>query len=441
MFLVDGGASSEGVPPRVLQEIARREDAAEQLIGWVQLAIVVAFAALYFAAPRAEGSSGQNFVPATLFAYFLFTVLRIGLSYRFTLPWWYLILSIFTDVLLLCGLIFSFHIQYSQPVAFSLKVPTMVYLFIFIALRALRFDPRYVLVAGLTAAGGWFLMVLYALQSDMGEMHITRNFVEYLTSNSILIGAEIDKIVTLLGVTFILSLALYRARFMGFIAARSSSAAEDLRRFFAPEVFNSITNGVELPGSGHCETRQAAVLFVDVRGFTPIAESLPAATVMQVLAHYQQTALAEIQRFDGRVDKFLGDGILATFGAVQTSETYAADALRAAEAVVAALDTAAIEIAGIGWPGVFRIGAAVAAGPLTVGVIGASGRLEYTVIGNPVNLAAKLENANKAQRTRALTDLATFEIARAQGYSADLPLRHGTAVAGMAHLIDLAVVA
>ena len=440
-FVLDGGPSSEGLPARVMAEIDRREDRAERLIGWVQLSILIAFAALYAVTPRAEGGSGENFVPATLAVYFVFTLFRLGLSYRITLPWWFLILSILIDVALLCGLIFSFHIQYHQPAAFYLKAPTMVYLFIFISLRALRFDPRFVLMAGLIAALGWLAMVGYALNSDMGEMRITRNYVQYLTSNSILIGAEIDKALALLGVTLVLSMALYRARRVLFVAVEANSAADDLGRFFSPEVARSITSADDAPGTRTSETREAAILFVDVRGFTPVAETLEAGVVMDVLALYQRTALEEVERFGGQVDKFMGDGILATFGAVGKSRTYAADALNAAQAILARLDAAAAEFGASGWHGPFRTCASVAAGPVRVGVIGAQGRYEFTVIGNAVNLAAKLENANKAEGTRALTDRATWELAKAQGFAEPLTPRPGRAVSGLAHPVDLAVLA
>ena len=441
-YIRAGGPVAAALPARVRTEIDRREAAAERLIGWVQLGFVVFFATLYAIAPRAEGSAGATFVPATLAAYMVFTLFRLALSYRVTLPGWFLMLSMVVDVALLCGMIFSFHIQYGQPAAFYLKAPTMIYLFIFIALRALRFDPRYVLLSGLIAVAGWVSMVGYALWADMGEMFITRNYVEYLTSNAILIGAEIDKVITLLGVTLILSFAQYRARAVFFDAIRSHSAAEDLSQFFAPEVARTITAAETLPGAGTSETREAAILFVDVRGFSTTAATLPPEVVMQVLARYQKTAQDVIARHDGHIDKFIGDGILATFGAVGPTETYAADALHAAREVIVALDALAPDCAALGWPGPFRTGAAVASGRVTVGVVGGGGRLEFTVIGHAVNLASKLETANKDQGTRALTDLATLHLAQAQGHpQQDLPLRPGTTIIGLAEPVDLVVLA
>ncbi|MFN4157423.1 MAG: adenylate/guanylate cyclase domain-containing protein [Gemmobacter sp.] len=446
-YLAGGGPRGRGIPARVAAAIDRREAAAERSIGWVQLAFVVFFGALYLLAPRAEGAVGISIVPTVLSVYFAFTLFRLALSYRITLPGWLLVLSILVDVGILCALILSFPIQYAQPAAFSLKAPTMIYLFIFISLRALRFDPRFVLIAGLAATLGWGLIVLRALTSDMGQMRITRNYVEYLTSNTILIGAEIDKLVTLLGVTFILSFALYRARDVFFDAMQARAEAEDLKKFFAPEVARSITGSEALPAAGHSEQREAAMLFVDVRSFSDTAARMEPGDVMAVLARYQEVAVEAIQRHGGQIDKFLGDGILATFGALRDSPAHAADALRAGCAVMAALDGVQGDMAARGWPGAFRTGAAVAAGLVTVGVVGAAGRLEFTVIGNAVNRAAKLEAANKVLGTRMLTDLATLRAAVAQGYAGAqgdagaAPEVRRVAVAGLGEAVDVVVVA
>lgn len=441
-YITRGGPTADGIPARVRAEIAEREAAAERLIGWVQLGVVVFFATLYSIAPRAEGGGGFNFVPITLAAYFLFTVLRVVLSYRIVLPEWYLIVSIVVDVALLCGLIFSFHIQYQQHPAFYLKAPTLMYVFIFIGLRALRFDPRFVLTTGLIAVGGWLVLVAYALFGDMGRMHITRNYIEYLTSNAILIGAELDKTIVILGVTAILSLALYRGRQILFDSIQDHAAAEDLKRFFAPEVATSITGSDESVMAGQGETRNAAILLVDVRSFTSTAETLAPEVVMRVLARYQEIVLPVIEQHNGRVDKFLGDGILATFGAVRRNDHYAADAMRAAAAIIGETDKHTAAFRALGWPKTLSVGAAVACGGVTVGVVGARDRLEFTVIGNAVNLAAKLEDANKTQGTRVLTDSDSFERACIQGYErTDCEIRRGAAIAGISHPVDLVVIA
>ena len=441
-YILRGGPPEDGLPDRVRDDIRAREASSEHLIGWVQLGLVLFFTTLYAIAPRAEGTAGFNFVPYALTAYFLFTVTRLILSYRYELPEWYLLVSIFVDMSLLVGLIFSFHIQYDQHPTFYLKTPTLMYVFLFIGLRALRFDPRFVLTTGLVAVVGWLGLVFYAVVADMDSMRVTRNYVEYLTGNNILIGAELDKTMVILAVTIILSVALYRGRSMLFEATKDHAAAMDLRRFFSPEVAASITEADTELQAGEGSQREAAILYADIRSFTATSATLAPETVLAVLAEYQNMAVEVIVEEGGRVDKFLGDGILATFGAVQDSETYAADALRAATRLVDSAEREQQRFQEAGWPHALQIGTAVSAGPVTVGVIGSKRRLEFTVIGDAVNRAAKLEDANKIQRSKALTDRATFELALAQGL--DVPLleaRPQVDVAGMKAPVDLVLLA
>ena len=80
---------------------------------------------------------------------------RLVLAYRRLLPEWMLYVSVVADMALLMGLIYSFHYKYAQPAVFYLKVPTLLYVFLFIALRALRFEARFVVFTGLTAIAGW----------------------------------------------------------------------------------------------------------------------------------------------------------------------------------------------------------------------------------------------------------------------------------------------
>jgi len=439
-YIVRGGPTAEGIPARVRTEISQHEAVSERLIGWVQLSLVLFFTVLYAVAPRAEGTDGFNFVPVALGIYFLFTILRLFLSYRYNLPEWFLLISIGADMALLVGLIFSFHIQYNQHPTFYLKTPTLMYVFIFIALRALRFDPRFVLTTGLVAVGGWLGLVFYAAIADMDGMRVTRNYVEYLTGNTILIGAEIDKTMVILAVTVVLTAALYRGREMLFQSIREHAAATDLRRFFAPEVAASITGADTKLSAGEGDVRHAAVLFVDVRGFTKTARSLPPEVVMQVLARYQSAVGTVIEAHGGRIDKFLGDGILATFGALNPSQTPAADGLRAAAQMPELLNTLSDSAREAGWPQHLEIGCALASGPVTVGVVGAADRLEFTVIGDAVNRAAKLEDANKGEGSMVLTDLTTLASARDQGFDGPVEeVRKARPIAGLPEPIDLAV--
>lgn len=434
-----GDRASADLPKRVRDAMRAHQDRSEILIGWVQLAVVGAFGTLYAISPKAFPPEVEFApIPWVLSAYVVFTITRLVLAYRRGLTRWFLALSVVVDVALLLGTIWSFHLQYMQPAAFYLKAPTLLYLFIFIALRTMRFEPAYVVLAGVASALGWVFMVGYALMFDPMAAPITRDYVFYLTSNAVLIGAEFDKIISILMVTAILAVAIVRARRLLVEAVRDSLANQELSRFFAQDVADRITDlDLEIE-AGRGETREAAVVTVDIRGFSQLATQIPPDELMQILAEYQKTIVPVLQDHGASIDKFLGDGILATFGATRVSDSAASDALRAVEAVIeAAAAWRDDRIArGLTAP---RVGVAAAAGPVVFGAVGDESRLEYTVIGSAVNLAAKLEKHTKVEAVAGLTDETTRQAARRQGWRPrraveDRRARH---VAGLDEPVDL----
>jgi hypothetical protein len=189
------GLALEQLPERTRQAIRASQAQAEILIACVQLAIVLAFALLYGLAPQATMLSEPHFTPLpwVLGAYAGVTAVRLALAYARALGKLLLSLSVIIDIGLLMVLIWGFHLQYGQPPAFYLKVPTLFTAFIFIALRALRFEVRYIALAGPSAAVGWACLVAYAVVTTPGDV-VMRDFVGYMTGNRILIGAEVEKI-------------------------------------------------------------------------------------------------------------------------------------------------------------------------------------------------------------------------------------------------------
>jgi len=407
---------TQKMPARVAELVVAEEWRSERLIGWVQLTVTAMFAALYAIAPRPSDAMDAMFepVPTVLTAYAAFTALRILLAYRRFLPGWFLVTSMIADVALLYALIWTFHIAYAQPPAFYLKVPTFAYIFVFISIRALRFDPRFVLSQGLFAAFGWMLMVLYVI-NESGAEAITRSFVQYMTTNLVLIGAEFDKIMTILLCTGVLSLALYRARAQLLIAVREGAAGREMRRFFGAGVAEAITSSEAVAAPGDASDRDAAILMLDLRGFTRFAGDHPPDDVVATLTEYHRIVVPVIEKHGGIVDKFLGDGVMATFGALERSDTAAADALRTLCEVIARSEGWDAHLVARGYRPMAINGAAVA-GRVVAATLGNEARLEFTVIGRAANLAAKLEKHNKVTRTKALTDSRTLERARREGF-------------------------
>lgn len=442
-WLFDGGRDAE-LPERVRQAIQRQQERSEILIGWVQLIIVVLVTTVYESTSMPGGvvQDDYSFEVEVLAIYGVFCIVRLILAYTRLLRPWMLYLSVIADIALLMGLIYSFHYKYAQPAVFYLKVPTLLYVFLFIALRALRFEARYVLFTGFTAAAGWILLILYAVSGRGGPHNRTDNFVEYMTSNALLVHAEVDKVIAILLTTLVLALAISRARRLLVRAVSEGAAARDLSRFFDPGVAARIRGAEMSVKAGEGELRDVAILTVDLRGFTRLSTELPPDAVMKILQEYQGRVCPLIVANGGSIDKFLGDGILASFGAVVPAASPAADALRSADAVIDDARQWADEREAAGLVPL-EIGLAVSSGRVVFGAVGDGERLEFTVIGDAVNFAAKLEKHNKTERTRALTDAATYALAERQGYVPPTPRerRERRPIGGVAELVDIVVIA
>ncbi|MBV8185760.1 MAG: adenylate/guanylate cyclase domain-containing protein [Alphaproteobacteria bacterium] len=432
----------EQLPERVREAIREQQERSEILIGWAELVLVALLALVYGATTMAGGivQEDYSFEPEVFVLYAVFSIVRLVLAYWRRLPVWFLYLSAIADAALLMGLIYFMHYTYAQPAVFYLKAPTLFFIYLLIAVRALRFEARFVIVTGLAAVAGWIALILYALGGRGGPPNVTDDFVEYMTSNAFLMQAEAEKVLAILLTTVVLALAIARARHLLVRAVSEGAAARDLARFFDPGVAARIRSAAMSIRAGEGELRDVAILMVDLRGFTRLSTELAPDAVMKLLQEYQARVCPLIAQHGGSIDKFLGDGILASFGAVLPSATPAADALRAADAVLQEADRWSEERRGAGLAPL-SIGLAAASGRVVFGAVGDRERLEFTVIGDAVNFAAKLEKHNKEERTRALADGATYARAEAQGYvpPAERPRRPRRKVGGVADLVDIVV--
>jgi adenylate cyclase len=436
---VVGPPTPPRIPERVQHAIEQEQESAEVLVSLLQLLAIAAFGALYTLAPKAFPPDVPfEPVPWTLGAYAGFTLLRLWLAWRRLLTTWFLSLSVIVDITVLMVTIWSFHLQYQEPAPIYLKATTLMYVFIMIALRTLRFEPGLVLLAGTTGAIGWLVVVAYAVFADGGAL-ITHSFATYAMSYEVLLGAEMDKVLSILIVTATLALALLRGRKLLIRATTEQHAASELSRFFAPVVAGRIRSTDATIEPGPADARAAAILMIDLRSFTPLAQELPPRAVMELLSSYQSVMITEIDRHGGSVDKFMGDGILASFGATAPSPVYAADGLRALESLTEAGRRWSAERRAAGLPAP-AFGAARATGLVMFGAIGDRTRLEYTVIGDPVNLAAKLEKHTKAEAVAALCPAESYQLALRQGYvpgGTPLEQRQARTVAGVDGTLDL----
>jgi adenylate cyclase len=402
------GEGPKGTPPeRVRWLIVEQQVKSEILIGWVGFALVLFFLVLYTVSPKT--SAGTRFVPVpwVLGAFLAVSGLRLVFAYRRWLNPPLLVVGVCLDIALLLGLIWSFHLQYQQPAPFYLKVPTLLYVFIFIALRALRFEPMYVIAAGLSAAVGWLAMLVYAAMS--GEMVVTRDYVRYLTSNSVLIGAEIDKVIAILMVTGVLALALARSRRILYRAVLDSVLAKDLSRFVAPEVAVRISTSERGLQPGEGEVREATVLFTDIEAFSTFAQKVSPERLVALLNEYFEAISAVVERHGGVITQFQGDAMLITFNTVRDDADHAAKAVRTA-AEIQQLTRERL----FGDAVRMRTRCGINTGRIVAGAVGSAERLLYTVHGDEVNIAARLEQLNKKYGTYLLAAESTVRAAGAE---------------------------
>jgi class 3 adenylate cyclase len=184
---------------------------------------------------------------------------------------------------------------------------------------------------------------------------------------------------------------------MAWTAALQSAERQQLkdafRGYVSPAIMQEILAG--RLGGGLGGARHAlCVLFADIRGFTARSESLAPEAVIELLNRYFAEVTAAIHEHGGTIDKFLGDGVMAFFGAPQPLDNPGAAANAAAREMLARLERLNSELAAEGHEPI-RIGVGLHAGEAVVGHIGSAARHEYTAIGDTVNVASRLEGLTK----------------------------------------------
>jgi adenylate cyclase len=155
------------------------------------------------------------------------------------------------------------------------------------------------------------------------------------------------------------------------------------------------------------EMRSVCVMFVDIRSFTTAARMRTPAEVVERLDAIFEILVEIVDEHNGIVNKFLGDGLLAIFGAPIDDPLEAANAVAAARKMLTSVEANNI---GHSWP--IRLGIGIHVGQAVVGTVGSPRRKEYTVIGDTVNLASRLESLNKEMGSQLIVSDAVREAAR-----------------------------
>ena len=242
----------------------------------------------------------------------------------------------------------------------------------------------------LTALVFLALMLYFSLRLARG---ITRP-VEKLASNARRIGQldvqELPRV----------SSRLEEIRHLDQALADSAHGLRAFMKFVPVDVVRQLmARGQALTAS--VEPRELTVMFTDVRGFTHIAETVPAQQLVAQMTRYFNTASTVIAQHGGTLDKFVGDALMVLWGAPQDLADAPLQACRAALDLQRAFDELNAEWACHGLPA-FETCIGIHTGPVVAGVLGADDRLTYTALGDTVNVASRIEDLNRELGTRIL---------------------------------------
>jgi adenylate cyclase len=277
------------------------------------------------------------------------------------------------------------------PFSFILKsdiYPMSVLLLIF---HMINFNPRVTLFSG-------FLLLLFNITilvlAAITAPALTSDFNVGFTSYNVNIEFEMGKIVTFFLISFIGYSISKRARKTVNEGAAAEVSRNQLGRYFSPGISQSILNsfGKEINVGGRIQ--DVTILFSDIQNFTTISENLNPNQVLSFLAEYHEAMVSIIFKFKGTLDKFIGDSIMATFGTPIPHPDDTFNAISAALEMEKALFFLNEKRINEGkFPIYHRIG--IHCGPVLAGNIGTNERMEYTVLGDAVNTASRVEAACK----------------------------------------------
>ncbi|MGH6980392.1 MAG: adenylate/guanylate cyclase domain-containing protein, partial [Stellaceae bacterium] len=247
-------------------------------------------------------------------------------------------------------------------------------------LSTMRLDFVLSAFTGAVAAVESFVLAYVVLRLTWRASDLDHEIGFHLTRSVVLLGAGL--LAGSVGLTI-------RSHFARALAA--SSARDRVTNLFGQHVSPQVVDRLLAIGAAELsEMRRVCVMFVDIRGFTAASRQRTPAEVVTRLDDAFAILVEIVDRHRGIVNKFLGDGFLAMFGAPIDDPAAAADAVTAGRAMLRAI---ADSNRGHAWP--IRIGVGIHIGEAVTGTVGSPRRKEYTVIGDTVNLASRLESLNK----------------------------------------------
>ncbi len=331
------------------------------------------------------------------------------------------LLLILADILL-ATFLFLIPSPFSKetwPTAFQYQLIDFSYFFVLLAAAALAYSWRTVVAFGTWTTAIWLigLLAVVLFGREIPELS-ERAASAFAGHGAILREADpnnprtlerIQEVVIFLIVAGILAVNGRRNTQLLFRQADVARERANLARYFPPSIVEEMAERDQ--PLGEVRSAHVATMFVDIVGFTPLAERLSPDETVALLREYHGRLANAVFAHQGTLDKFLGDGLMATFGTPEPGPDDATNAIRCARAILQDMAAWNAQRETTGDPTV-RVSIGLHFGLVVLGDIGSEHRLEYAVLGDTVNVASRLENLTRELGVRMVVSDALVAAAR-----------------------------
>lgn len=326
------------------------------------------------------------------------------------------------------------------PPAQRLRYPNFDYLYVIVGLLAIGATPRLVAWSGIAAVLVWGAAVAWivSLPGTMTEYDVPGLMALPMAERlQIANGPDFVWLLPITQELFAMLLfggtlaaVAWRARLLLGRQLQAERARANLSRYFSPGMVDQLAQQDDLVED--VREQDVAVIFADIVAFTRIAESQSPEEIIGMLREFHGRMARAVFAHGGTVDKYIGDSIMATFGTPRVGSRDASNALACAHEMLSAMREWNVERTNAG-EALIEIGIGLHYGPAVMGNIGEERRLEYAVVGDTVNIAARLESLTREYKAPMLISDAAVAAARSEG-DADMKLLAGLSEAGDANL-------
>ncbi len=268
-----------------------------------------------------------------------------------------------------------------------LRSDNLLYPVIFIALSTLTNSPRQVMWTGTVAAIMWVAASFW-----VAGLPGVRWMAMGTDPHAVMAHALVQQVFLLLVIAGLLAGAVNRSRALVLRQVTAERERTQLARYFSANLVDQLADA-DRPFD-EVRSQTVAILFADIVGFTSLGEALSPVDLFGLLREFHKRMEAAVFANHGTLDKYLGDGLMASFGTPNTGPRDAANAMAAALAMTTTLAEWNRARGSRGEP-ILRIGIGLHWGPVVLGDIGGDHRLEFATIGDTVNIASRLEHMTR----------------------------------------------